>query len=90
MTSLTIVTLIIALERIKATDRTPAVLAEAEGLLNYITKLEFIVLILFWEELLSFTFCSVKLLTKRCFRNISGLKHDTNAIYKEINASNEI
>ena len=53
MTSL----IIVALERIKANDRAPAVFAEAEGLLNYITKLEFIVLMLFWEELL---------LTKRC------------------------
>lgn len=49
--------LLIVLERIQTTDQKPTTVAEARGLLSYISTFEFILLLEIWEDVLGNTFC---------------------------------
>ena len=59
--------LLLVLERIKQLDRSPSVVMECEGLLSQIGRLDFILMLDIWEDLLGSTFALSEYLQKDNF-----------------------
>ena len=59
--------LLLVLERIKQLDRSPSVVTECQGLLSQIGRLDFILMLEIWEDLLDSTFALSEYLQKDIF-----------------------